>query len=504
MDIYSFCYVNVCKDKKVAMTRLPNSYRLALKNWRVLKVTMGQFIQKSYFSYQTDPLTQQVFERMAARISEVFANQPVVHDIAGNGVNVIALAGERGVVLKLKDKLLSMIAEFQTQIQEEKNVSKQTIPNVPRHQIEYLNLVDFFNRMMQKHQLKSFTGDPSKQNVTFEGRPGCIDAAQTEMLNLLPKIADSKIAVTKKSIFTVVLDTVFARQSIHQQFLIKKISAVWVLENKTISVYSESKHVSAIALKCIEDAVWEAPYPADHSFDELEKQLLKSPLWQNKKAEIIQAYQPVEIQEQADQLSLSMAGLAQHKPSVMEQIPLFFDLNVKRTLPFQGHPDRILFLHKFKRDIFRTLEKDHNVHLRAVNGEKGLEITGTKDNIANCGRQLKKEHDNICKAIHVIEHQAMIQHINEDEESLVTPGWKTECLVVLHKEEPAMEVAVPIFSRKSASSTTRYSVNLPSGSLCEVQNGDLTGMTCDAIVNAANGDLQHVGGLALAIIERGM
>ena len=45
--------------------------------------------------------------------------------------------------------------------------------------------------------------------------------------------------------------------------------------------------------------------------------------------------------------------------------------------------------------------------------------------------------------------------------------------------------------------------NLPSGGVLQIVQGDITTEDVDAIVNAANSQLQHGGGLARAISERG-
>jgi len=48
-----------------------------------------------------------------------------------------------------------------------------------------------------------------------------------------------------------------------------------------------------------------------------------------------------------------------------------------------------------------------------------------------------------------------------------------------------------------------FSVKLPSGVTCEVKMEDITCLEHDAIVNPANGDLKHVGGLAYEISRKG-
>ena len=54
------------------------------------------------------------------------------------------------------------------------------------------------------------------------------------------------------------------------------------------------------------------------------------------------------------------------------------------------------------------------------------------------------------------------------------------------------------------SSNTATSIQLPKGESVTVMQGDITMMTVDVIVNAANARMDHVGGLARDIVEKGI
>lgn len=58
-------------------------------------------------------------------------------------------------------------------------------------------------------------------------------------------------------------------------------------------------------------------------------------------------------------------------------------------------------------------------------------------------------------------------------------------------------------SKESAMSQILQQRTFPSGQTLQIAQGDLTNETVDAIVNAANGYLQHGGGVAAAIVRRG-
>lgn len=465
---------------------------------------MEKFVGDSFLSYSTGPLAADLYDRVRADVCKLFAKQPIVYDMGDGGPasrkggHVIRIVGETVIAEKLGGKLHDMIGVAEMEILDKDTVDVQKVPNVSKYQMEYLELIDFFKDVSSQHKLKSLTYDAARENVRIEGCPSSVNAVKQVLADWLRKIAESKHSLTRSAAFVTMLKTEFASKSVMQKHMLNKIAAVWFVEKHTISVYSESIDVSRAAMDCIFTVVWESRYPADRDFDESEKKLLTSNMWKAKTNELQENFQPLQIALSKENSAIFMVGLAQHKACVMESIPEFFNLNVKRTLPFNGIPDRIQFLGKFKGRIFPNLEKTHDVHLSKVNGETGLEITGTKDNIANCARSLKKEHDAICRDIHEIEHVAMIQYVNEEEGFLDTVSSRVGCLVVPHKDD----VIIP--GKHDQAARICFSLTLQSKIVCEVQRANITTLTCDAIVNAANEDMEHVGGLALAIVERGM
>ena len=483
-----------------------------MKNWKFLKRNVGRFVKDELAVYETSRLTQQVFDMVYARIPALTAGTPVLmacNNRSGGGSyeNVITVVGEKNVVEHVTAGLLTEIGKAEEDIQEELSVKETTIPNVQDAQIKYLNLVDFFDSKSKEYKLKSFTGDASTQQIRIEGVPRSTEAVQKEMLELLRNISQSKTSINKRPLFFEVFTTTSANRAIRQQLDSHQIAAVWIVENKTISVYSQSKRISKEALKHINETVWEERYPADHALDELESNLLRSQLWNEKKSHWEDVYQPLKIVEIENWTALLVVGLTHHRASLMEDLPLFLNLNVTRTSSFDANPSKILFLWRFKKEVFAEIEKSSNAQITLTNDNSKVDISGNKDEIADCSRLLQKEHDAIRKEVYVIDHQAMIQHIREDQESLEIAGVKTGCVVVPHEDEDEEVALNEISNRPDMARPTdggsQFSVRLPSGCVCKVLKADITSLTCDAIVNAANGTLEHAGGLAQAIVSRG-
>ena len=54
-----------------------------------------------------------------------------------------------------------------------------------------------------------------------------------------------------------------------------------------------------------------------------------------------------------------------------------------------------------------------------------------------------KLHKAVCKEIHIIDHQAMVHHIDIEQNVLENIGLKTNCLIVPHKDKEIAEAIAP-------------------------------------------------------------
>ena len=466
---------------------------------------MPEFLQNTFAVYESEKVPLQLYERVKSEIQKLLAGQSLLYDFKsiGNGDYQIVVAGEKPLLNALGTRLVELLKLGKEEIREEKNVTEKTVPNVEGYQIEYLDLIGFAKTMAQKYKLKSIVGNPVDKEVTFRGSANSIQISLRVMYDLLLRLSQSKTNLDVKMVFQRVFQTPTAEKLIKEKLAARQISAVWCIEEaENILVYSESKDGCREAIDCINSVISSGLYPSNQGLDDSELKLLQSDMWRKKVQELKAMFDPFDVSVVQAQRCLSLAALSAAYDSVVKRISDFFAENVNRTTVFSGVPNRITFLKKFKSEVFRTLEKDCNVKIGEINADTGIELTGTVDNIVKCERRLKAEHDNVCREIHVIEHQALIRHITEEAGLINEVSVIVGCMVVPHKEEVISQFKSNV-SNVTSRAESRYSVTLPSGTVCEVRKGDITTMTCDAIVNAANGRLQHMGGLAAAIVKRG-
>ena len=420
------------------------------------------------------------------------------------GINKIVIIGEKATVENLQAQISKKIKEKEKQIQEERSVRPVDVPNIPAYQIEYLECIKFFDEMRKAHKLKDIKADKDKEIVRITGIPSSIDEVQKRMLEIVRSVSKSRCSENKKPLFLKVLKTQLGIESLKNELLNRRVRAVWTIESKTVYMYSDSNENARLAMDCLNDVIWEAQYPASRDFDDLERKLLTSSGWRNKKAELEKTAEPLQIVQFGDKPALSLVGLKYQKGLVLEEIPTFFELNVVRTDTFVGQGRRVSFLWRHHRRKVEDISGEFSVQINPGNQSEEMEIKGTRNAIANAKRALHMLHNTVKKGMHTVESPARVQHIKEDQDLLESVGLKTSCIVTIHEdEEEPMEFEAHVPTLRS-SDGDRYTVSLSSGTTCTIKKGDITKLRCDAIVNAANGDMDHCGGLAEAIVRTGL
>ena len=289
--------------------------------------------------------------------------------------------------------------------------------------------------MKAAFKLKDIDANKAREEITITGLPSCIEDVQKRMLDILPKVERSRVSETKKPLFLKVYKTQLAKESLENEFLNRGVVASRTLENKTISMFSETKEKSRIAMDCLNDLIWESQYPQTREFDELEKKLLSTPSWRAKEAELLKNAAPLQIVQFGDKPGLSLVGLKYTKGLVLEEIPMFFEQNVIRTEPFVGRGRRVSFIKKFNHTTLEKLGAEFSVKITSGERPEELLVSGTRNALANAKRALTEAYNNIIKDEYTVDSPAMVQHIKDDKDLLDNAGLKTKCFVTIHEEE---------------------------------------------------------------------
>ena len=157
--------------------------------------------------------------------------------------------------------------------------------------------------------------------------------------------------------------------------------------------------------------------------------------------------------------------------------------------------------------------KAHGIKIEAL--FQGFQIKGTQDGLQPASARIKQLTEKILHGTHTVSTPGMPYYFTQVEIGKSFIRMREEKYhVIIHygdpeeEEEPAGEGAARAKSQETREAgggltEMHQATHAPTGVIIRVFVGDMTKHKVDAIVNAANTDLKHIGGLAKAIADKG-
>ena len=160
-----------------------------------------------------------------------------------------------------------------------------------------------------------------------------------------------------------------------------------------------------------------------------------------------------------------------------------------------------------KRDM-NNIEVNLKNHMVKFEIEESLTVRGTKEGVRQAKALLQEVIDNLAYRKIFLEKPGMQKYLESETGRTSLGGVETQynCTITLttDRKERSTQISSVVNPRASNPSTMLLcSYETPEKVLLKVYQDDITTHACDVIVNAANGDLQHIGGLAKMIVDKG-
>ena len=499
----SYSYISRSIELTCTITHnMKNAQHLA-KTWSqdAPKIFLG-VLDREYASEDIDTL-QQAWERFAERIGYVDDLDPSnVHVDVDQDACMVHVTGRISEV----EGVCSRLKRDHSQVQEEMTRAATIVTEVKSgldlHCLRMLSAKAFSSEQENKFQDMKVVIDMKSHEVKFTGIPSDVESAKIAMYDILNDMREKPIIMS--GLLIGLINGTAMTKYIVKQFKTKRICAVFDnnVDSKTLKVYALKDQDLSVAVKTITIEAVESTFPADVANMSARKK------WR----ELVTKLQSehiglLAIKENEDSITLS--GAMTPYEEALKEVQDFLADNAKTEKFVDLDYGVVDYMGKYmKEDLNKVMTTN-------------TKVTVTMKTDGRCGCVVMAYGDRHQQAIQQV--QTMAKDVKTDQLVIDKPGRPKflESPTGKHslKQLEGKHKVVIVDSWKSSQRSAEggrsmrgsgrgglvgSKVDLPGGVLVEVVQGDLTTFQADAIVNAANGQLDHCGGLAKAIADAGI
>ncbi|XP_056389292.1 protein mono-ADP-ribosyltransferase PARP14-like [Hyla sarda] len=331
--------------------------------------------------------------------------------------------------------------------------------------------------------------DPSTQNIHLTGLRDEVLQAKCEILSVKQQLESKSIPLDPHILQ-------FLKFTDHKEvlcflFIRHNINALIEMEDNGIKLTGYSKKDWMNAKEQIDRELSCQVIPVE------DKDLLQSPEWKNLKSHLHDSFNSetctVLIQEfphkvKNNVVDVVVAGLSSNVQLGYQQLKDFVDNNAEKEVKVPV-PSRLML--RFIEEVNQQTWQKINTKVKLMKNENSLSIFAPRLQAEEAAAQVLVLLSSLyCDSLRIDKPGARKFCKNYEEIHATTARTKFNCVILLERDGEYK----PIHKAE-------YEVKIQSGVTIAVYQDDLCRHNVDVIVNAANEDLKHCGGLALALLK---
>ncbi|XP_073490628.1 protein mono-ADP-ribosyltransferase PARP14-like isoform X2 [Aquarana catesbeiana] len=402
------------------------------------------------------------------------------------GLEKVFLAGMSEDVTRIDPTFRQLVEETSKQVERKKQTKIETLPMSSALYQVMCNIGLKRKILDQVPELKMDYDVPTKK-ACLSGLRDEVLTAKCEILNIKQQMKHKLIQMNPHLVqFLMSTDNEELSSLI---FVRHNINAMLEIDDGDVKLMAHSKEDLTEAENQIKEELLYRQLLVE------DKSLLKSLEWRSLQSHLLQVFNAEKITVLIEESSSGMednvviAGLTSNVRTCYEQVSDFLEKNTTKETKIPVQPSvKMTFIWEERKEMLEKIKKNVN-------------LTKNQNSICLSGPRVKVQ-----EAANVI--RDILHSLHSDTLRVEKPGAKKFCKVneEVHATTARTNYHCVIRLEKAGVEDdlfhkSRSQITLPNGMTLFVYKDDLCRHNVDVIVNAANEDLKHIGGLAKAILD---
>ena len=505
------------KTKILQIERVPDTERLIFKSGEENQMDESEWEKAcnevlsflSMFGTKSVRVTDEALvsfeERADETVQQFTSKELIVMPLTPE--HQMSIVGIKNKVDKLAQQLEDLVIDIVEEERFKASVVTDEMKDIPVPKLLLLLRSGLQQRLQDEHKGLIAEISPEKNAVFFKGPQGMINKATLIVWQILAKSKEEPVELP--TLIVSLLKTEDAQEHIYNNFEKNDVVAVLSFEN------NKANEVTAVgvngtqarqAAKLVKDLTKER---STH-LDEDQAQLMKSTKWGSLRDKL-QRSSLCKVEFDSTTSTLWIGGCCNDVEESANEIEKFLEENtiVTEIIPLSTGQRKFLF--KYWESKVKAVQR--NNHFQSVSIKKtedeegGVIISGTVDGVQGGVREISDMVRGIlCRNI-PIDRPGMRKYFIEAQGATVLKVVENEhkCIVEIKsasKPKSSMS-SIPEEAILDSFEKCLCTYATPEAKKISLYKGDITKHRVDVIVNAANASLEHIGGVAKAIVDAG-
>ena len=357
----------------------------------------------------------------------------------------------------------------------------------------------------QRHVVISI--DSIQKQLKMKGPRCLLQEVKIEVFKFISKMVDKTIELPGKVV--TVLRRPQVLQFIQDLFTHNAIGAVLLFDqsqsSNEITVVGVDSTNASDAEMLLQDTVKEKSLHLTHE----NAVLLQGSLWRDFQSSLASNFM-VQVTEDLPHSTIWVCGITKYVGECFSKITSFLERNTILCKVIQAERGTLRFVSEVWKSKLEEIKRElckFSIEITVTPNREGIQVSGTTEGLNDCLPKVQDLIDAIEKRVVEIDKPGMKKFFKTEkgQSMLKATGEKNSCIILPKEHHEVENEANRLEEEEDLGSSQELicSYVTKEEKKISVFKGDITKENVDVIVNAANSDLKHIGGLAVAIVKAG-